>query len=178
MLHIHVLTQYIPDFQCILVQLKDFSNNQIMKRKDELSLIMMIDKLQNIEGFNQLTKELGNDYFKEIILHSPEYLLNIVSYIIEIMLSKLNVPDSEAVDFVDNIKERKMGELLSNFKGYDVQETRRIEREKTKEEDINLLIQTVKELCASKEVAKQQLIKRYNLDEATANEKVEKYWEL
>ncbi len=71
-----------------------------------------------------------------------------------------------------------MGELLSNFKGYDVQETRRIEREKTKEEDINLFIQTVKELCASKEVAKQQLIKRYNLDEATANEKVEKYWEL
>lgn len=172
-----VLTQYIPDFQCILVQLKDFSNNQIMKRKDELSLIMMIDKLQSIEGFNQLTKELGNDYFKEIILHSPEYLLNIVSHIIEIMLSKLNVPDSETVDFVDNIKERKMGELLSNFKGYDVQETRRLEREKTKEEDIILLIQTVKELCDSKEVAKEQVVKRYILDEATANEKVEKYWE-
>lgn len=172
-----VLTQYIPDFQCVLVQLKNYSNAELIKRKDELSLIMLIDKLRNIEEFNHLNLELDNDFFKEVIQHSPEYLLNIVAHIIEILLSKLNVPDNEAVGFVDQVKERKMGELLSNFKGYDVQETRRIEREKTKEVGIKLLVQSLKEVCGSKEAAKEQLIKRYLLDGNVAEEKVELYWE-
>lgn len=172
-----VLTQYIPDFQCVLVQLKNYSNAELIKRKDELSLIMLIDKLRNIEEFNQLNLELDNDFFKEVIQHSPEYLLDIVAHIVEILLSKLNVPDNEAVEFVDQVKERKMGELLSNFKGYDVQETRRIEREKTTEVGIKLLVQTVKELGNSKETTKEQLIKRYLLDGNVAEEKVELYWE-
>lgn len=172
-----VLTQYIPDFQCVLVQLKNYSNAELIKRKDELSLIMLIDKLRNIEEFNQLNLELDNDFFKEVIQHSPEYLLNIVAHIIEILLSKLNVTDNEAVEFVDQVKERKMGELLSNFKGYDVQETRRIEREKTTEVGIKLLVQSLKEVCGSKEATKEQLIKRYLLDDALAEEKVELYWE-
>ena len=172
-----VLTQYIPDFQCVLVQLKNYSNAELIKRRDELSLIMLIDKLRNIEEFNQLNLELDNDFFKEVIQHSPEYLLNIVAHIIEILLSKLNVPDDEAVGFVDQVKERKMGELLSNFKGYDVQETRRIEREKTTEVGIKLLVQTVKELGNSKETAKEQLVKRYLLEDDLAEEKVKLYWE-
>lgn len=172
-----VLTQYIPDFQCVLVQLKNYSNAELIKRRDELSLIMLIDKLRNIEEFNQLNLELDNDFFKEVIQHSPEYLLNIVAHIIEILLSKLNVPDDEAVGFVDQVKERKMGELLSNFKGYDVQETRRIEREKTTEVGIKLLVQSLKEVCGSKEAAKEQLIKRYLLDGNVAEEKVKLYWE-
>ena len=71
-----------------------------------------------------------------------------------------------------------MAELFANFKGYDVQETRRIEREKTKEEDIKRTIQIIKDICDSMDIAKEQLAQKYELDEQTVQEKVEKYWDL
>ena len=39
------------------------------------------------------------------------------------------MPRDEARRFADQVKERKVGELFANFKGYDVQEVRRIARE-------------------------------------------------
>ncbi len=41
---------------------------------------------------------------------SPEYLLKLMSQIIDIFLSKLNVPQEEADAFTNRIKERKMGD--------------------------------------------------------------------
>ncbi|MDE5679173.1 MAG: hypothetical protein K2I01_01900 [Lachnospiraceae bacterium] len=47
----------------------------------------------------------------------------------ESLLLKINVPLEEAADFAGQVKERRMGELFSNFEAYDVQATRRQARE-------------------------------------------------
>ena len=56
-------------------------------------------------------------------------MLGIIGQIVEILLAKLSVPRDEARRLADQVKERRVGELFANFKGYDVQETRRIARE-------------------------------------------------
>lgn len=179
-----ILGEYIPDYKCMLVQLKDYSNARLMEKKDELSIIMMINKLQKAADFVNIGKEGGSEYVKEITAKSPEYLLDIMAQIIEVLLAKLNVPQEEAESFTEQIKERKMGELFAHFQGYDVQAVRKEEREKTEkevtkkilEEDIEKLIKVVKKLTSSKDTAKQELIEQYALSDEKAAQKVELYW--
>ncbi len=156
-----VLTKYIPDFNCILVQLQNFSNEEIMKKKDTLSIIMLIDKLRNVEEFTDLVNNVNDEYLKVVAVESPKYLLAIMVQIIEAFLSRLNVPYEEVVEFSEQIKERNMGELFKHFQGYDVQATRKEEGEKATieitEQAIMFLVQSIQEICNSKETAKEQL---------------------
>ena len=132
-----MLGEYIPDYRCIIVQLSEYTNNKLMEKKDELSLIMMLNKLHGTEDFVALQDEVPPEYLEKVTSHTPEYLLGIIGQIIEILLAKLNVPEDEARRFADQVKERNVGELFANFKGYDVQETRRIAKEEGIEEGRN-----------------------------------------
>lgn len=190
------LTEYIPNFKCVLVKLRDYSNSELMEHEDELSVVMMINKLQKAADFKQLGSEIGPEYLKSVTAQSPEYLLNIISMVIRILLLKIKVPDEEVEAFVEQVKERRMGELFANFEEYDVQETRRLAREEarqelreemlqlvqqevrreTQQEAISKAIRVVKELTNSKEAAVEQLVKQYGLSEADAKEKVESNW--
>ena len=69
-----------------------------------------------------------------------------------------------------------MGDWVGHFKGYDVQETRRVEREKTREENIEKLIKILKKLGTTKETVILQLIEEYEFTQEEATEKVELYW--
>ena len=120
-----ILKEYIPDFKCLLVQLNDYSNKELMQKQDELSVIMMINKLHEAADFPLLEKEVSAEYLKSVMQKSPEYLLNIISNVVEILLLKLDMPQDEVVAFTDRIKERNMGELFANFKGYSVPEMRK-----------------------------------------------------
>lgn len=175
-----MMEAYIPNFKCILIQVKDYSNAQLREKEDELSILMMINKLQDATDFVDLEKELDAEYIDRIIEKSPEYLLDIMVIVTKALLMKLNVPNEEVEAFTEKIKERKMGDWVGHFKGYDVQETRRVEREKTRvetrEEDIEKLIEILKELKLTKEIVVQQLAEKYELSQDEAIEKVEKYW--
>ncbi len=126
--------QYVPDYQCILVQLKDYSNAELMKMKDELSIIMMLNKVQEAADFTEVSEEIRPEYVSGITAKSPKYLLDIMAHVTEVLLSRLNVPPEEVVTFTEQIKERHMGELFANFKGYDVQEMRKKLRKELREE--------------------------------------------
>lgn len=182
------LLKYIPDFDCILVQLKDYSNTELMKRKNELSIVMLIDKLQSADDFKVLEGELDSVYVQEAVEHSPEYLLDIIKQIVEVLLAKLNIPQEERDVFAGKIRERKMAELLANFKGYDVQAARAKAMEEgfaeghaeghaegfaeAQEVGINKFIKSIMELSADEETVKQQLMKHYGLTEEEAIEKL------
>lgn len=131
-----MFAEYIPDYQCILVQLNDYSNEELLKRKEELSIVMLIDKLKNAADYARLGQKLDREYLSEVTDQSPEYLLDIIAQVVEILLVKLNVPDEEVELFTGQIKERKMGELLANFEAWDVQAIRREAREEFREEGL------------------------------------------
>lgn len=181
-----VFGRYIPDYHCILIQLKDYSNAELMEKKDELSLLLMMDKLKNAVDYEMLGGDLTEDYLKDATKDSPEYLLKLMSQIIRVFLSKLNVPQKEADAFTDRIKERKMGELFKHFEGWDVQALRQeiadakeetgraIKREQ--ETGIQKLLNSIKRFHATREEAAMLLMEEYYLSAEEAEEKIALYW--
>lgn len=126
-----VLGEYVPDYRCIMIQLNEYTNLKLMEKEDELSVIMMLNKLQERADFASLKKEVPIGYFKKVTEGTPEYLLGIIEQVIEILLSKLNVPQEEAEEFAGQVKERKMGELFAVL-----EKNLQRDRQKWKEEGI------------------------------------------
>ncbi len=192
-----ILGKYIPDYNCILVQLKDYSNMELMEKKDEISILMMIDRLKNMADYERLSEEMDETFLKEATENSPEYLLDLMVRIIGVFLSKLNVPQEEADMFTEQIKERKMGELFKHFEGWDVQairkeareearkearkevreEVREEARKEVREEAIRTFLNAVKSCGIARENAMVQLAKGYRLSIDEAEEKMELYWQ-
>ena len=170
------LAEYIPDYRCMLIPIQKYSNSKIIEKKDELSLLMLINKLSEAADFKKLEKEIPPEYLQDITANTPEYLLNIMVEVIRGLLSKLNLPREEVDVFVEQVKERKMGDFFSNFKGYDVPATRREAREEAYEENYEKVIKILKELCVPLEKIEEQLMEKYSLDENEAKEKLKKYY--
>lgn len=183
-----VLGDYIPNYRCILLQLRDYSHAELMEKKDELSIVMMINKLHRAADFTTLAETVNEEYVRDITLRTPEYLLDIMAQVVEILLLRINVPREEAADFAEQVKERRMGELFANFEAYDVQATRREAREEGREEGhkegrrqayeegIEKLIQVCRNLGIAKEMLKKQLMEEYAISAEEADAKIEKYW--
>ena len=175
-----VLGDYIPDYQCILMQLREYSNAELMKREDVLSIVMMLTNLHQASDFTRIEHEVSPEYLQRVLKDAPEYLLGIVAQITGSLLSKINVPADEIDKFSEQIKERNMGRLFENFEAYDVQETRREAREEGIkqgiEKGIKNLIKAYKKYQISKNDIADDLVELYNLSEEDARKKVELYW--
>ena len=180
-----MLGEYVPDYRCIMVQLNQYTNRMLMEKEDELSIVMMLNKLHGTEDFAVLKDEVPSSYLERVTADTPEYLLSFMGQLTEILLSRLNVPREEAERFADQVKERRMGELFANFKGYDVQETRRVARKEGITEGIERgrkegkeegIIQTIKHLKGTLETAAQELAVQCGMSEEEALETVRKYW--
>ncbi len=128
-----VLGKYIPNYQCVLVQLRDYSNAELMERKDELSILMMIDRVKNAADYAKLKGNVDEAFLKEVTEDSPEYLLTLMAQIIEVFLVRMNVPREEVDLFTDRIKERKVGELFKYFEAWDIQAVREEARKEVEE---------------------------------------------
>ena len=152
-----ILGKYIPDYQCLLVQLKDYSNAELMEKKNELSLLMLIEKLRNAADYEELGKELDEAYLKGATENSPQYLLKVMSQIIEVFLAKMNVPRKEADAFTDRIKERKMGELFKHFEGWDIQAARREAKEEAEKARKEVMKEARQEYRRLQKTTKQQM---------------------
>lgn len=123
-----VLGEYIPDFKYMVVPISSYSNEEIIQKQDELSLVMLINKLKSSEDFKTL-KEIPPEYFENLKQKTPEYLLELLGKIIAAFLYRLNLPREEVEEFTDHIERRDFDMLFDSFEAYDVQETRRISRE-------------------------------------------------
>lgn len=106
----------------------DFSNQELIDKQDELSLIMLIDKLRNSAEFRKL-REIPEEYLENLSQNSPESLLKLIAKIISAFLHRLNVPQEEIGEFTDQIERRNFTMLFENFEAYDVQAERKKARE-------------------------------------------------
>lgn len=168
-----VLSEYIPNFRCILVQVKDYDNEQLMEKHDELSIIMMINKMQKSADFTKWKEEVDVEYLADTTKVTPVYLLGIISQVIKFLLLNINVPLPEAENVADMIKERDMAGLFDHFEKYDIQAA----RAEGRAEGMKNLVKTLMELGVDKDEAYRQLRKCYELTETEADEKMQMYWE-
>ncbi len=176
-----VFSDYIPDYSYLLFRLYDHEQSELIDKNDEISLVMLINKLKSVKEFKNLKFPEG--YFDNISQRAPQEVLNILSRVIAVLLREINVPEDTLLDFTDQIKERRMGRLFEDFEPFDYQEWKRTAREdglregreEGREEGIRVFIIDKLEDGVSEAVIKQKLIKLFDLDETKAEEFIKKY---
>ena len=117
-----ILRQYIPDFEYVVVPVTSYTNEELIEKKDELSLIMLINKLRSSADFKNL-KGIPQEYFEELSEKTPRYLLKLIGKIIAVFIYRMNVPRKEVEQFTDQIRGGEFQMLFDSFEAYDVQET-------------------------------------------------------
>lgn len=152
-----VLGEYIPSFRYMVVRLSGYSNQELLDKRNELSLIMLVDKLRSAADFQTL-KDIPEEYFEDISQKAPETVLK--RKIISVLLLRLNVPKGEVEEFTDRIERREFHMLFENFEAYDVQETRRVSKAEGKAEDV---LELLEELGPVPEKVREQIMKEQDL---------------
>lgn len=130
---------YIPDFTYKLVRNHDYSNEELLKNEDEMSLLMMLGKAQTPEELHQLVNA-EKEKMDAIIKKAPEHILELIAKTVWNLCMKMNVPQEEAKKCVREVRRRQMGYWFENMEKMDIQAERRntaearAELEKAKQE--------------------------------------------
>ena len=88
---------FTPGFFYKLIQLNSYSIEELFEKNDELSLVMLLNRIQNMEEFRELN--IPKDYLKNISEHGTDETLNIIGKVIAAMLRHLQVSEEEIADF-------------------------------------------------------------------------------
>jgi hypothetical protein len=151
-----VFYKYIPKFEYELVSLNQYDPDDLVKFKDTLSLIMLIDKIQTGDGLPLFSK-LPKEYVRVLSRDIPEELTKVVHDVATALLVKANIPKEEIDEIADMIQERRLQEMFSFIDGYDVQETRRVAKAEGKDEGVDLsekIIDALKQGLSAENVSK------------------------
>ncbi len=130
------LIKWIPDFRYEVVRIHDYSDRELLERGDEMSLIMLINKIQNAADLEQFM-QIPPDQMNRIIQNSPEHVLEVLVTVMESLCVKIDVSAEERLQCVRKVKVRDMGYLFENMEKISIQEERRKteeQRRKTEEE--------------------------------------------
>ena len=122
--HGEIFAKYIPDFQYYLVPIYGYTNEELLEKADEISIVMMINKLQTRADVEEFRK-LSSEQLDAILSNTPPHLLNIIANVLMAFLLKENVPVEEAENLAGKVKEKKMAELFANMEHMDIQAERR-----------------------------------------------------
>ena len=185
------MKEYIPDFTYILVNLQDYTNEKLQEHKDEMSLVMMFNKIQSPEEFHQL-QFIPKEYVDEVYGKAPNGIKKTMADILWSLFMKMNLPLDEARANMKVLETDGMGRLFENMDKMDIQEERentrvaRKEADKQREEadkQTKKLEQAIKSIVQeknrgnqTKDQVKEYIRSVFGLDEQEAKEKVELYW--
>lgn len=190
-----VFGAYIPDFTYKVVRIHDYSNEELLSRENEMSFLMMVNRIQNKEDMEAFLR-VEQDRVKSIIDKASPQVLEIIAETIWSLCMKMNVPLEEAEECVRKVKERNMGYLFENMEKMDIQEERRktadairkledaqrqVEEahdqvEEMRNEAIRSIVLICQKLGGAKRVAVQELMAVYGIDQSAAMKNVERYW--
>lgn len=180
-----LLGKYLPHFQYQLVMLHDYSNEELLARGDEISLTMLINKLQTFEDVSAFSG-LPAEQIKDILKDTPEHLLDKMAHVLRALLYRMELPEDTVEETVTRIKERKMGMLFENIQMNFQEEKRKAAEAQAKlqaelqatleaaqqEQNIYKHILRMVRQGASDEEITQSLARRFSLSQQQAEEKL------
>ena len=155
-----VFGEYIPDFKYYLVPIQKYSNEDLLSKEDEISLIMLINKMRQIEDVKEF-RELPADKINKILANTPKHIEDIIVKILMAFQLKANVPLVEAEENVGKVREKNVARLFENADLGDVQARRREmaelkEQIQTAQEQIQEVKKQKEEIEKQKEAAEKQ----------------------
>ena len=141
-----IFGKYVPDFECMLIPLHKYSNQEIMKNKDELAVLLLLDKLSDVSDFKKLTEEIPPEYFAKVTENTSQNVMDIMISVMRVLLSKLKLSEEEIDSFMERIKEEdNVGGWFEHFKEIDLPaeriKMRKEVREEVREESVKILIE-------------------------------------
>lgn len=138
-----ILRPYIPDFKYIVVRNHDFSDEELLAREDEMSLLMLINKFQTADDITNF-RDIEKDKIDSIIHNSSDQVIDIIAAVVRSLCTKIHISAEETDDAVQKMREHKLGYLFENMEKIDIQQLRKEaeewrklgeeERQKAKEE--------------------------------------------
>ncbi len=186
---------WVPDFTYEVVRLHDYSNEELLARGDEMSLIMLFNKIQDEVDLSEFIK-LPPDKLDEMVKNTPETILDIIVSVMESLCVKIGATEEEMQECVSRVRERRMGYLFENIEKMDIQAERRNTTEarkeaqkakeevreakneiiKTQENMVRSIIALCRKLKVSKEETVKEVMETCNMTRETAIQKVDLYW--
>ena len=115
----NAFAKYIPDFQYYLVPLRKYSNRELLDRQDEISLVMLVNKLQELGDITSF-RSLPPEQLESILKGSPNHIVGTIADILLAFLLKSNVPTEEAEKIVGKVREKNVGQLFANMAPIDI----------------------------------------------------------
>lgn len=188
--------KWIPDFTYEVVRLHDYSNEELIGRGNEMSLIMLFNKIQDAVDISKFL-ELPKEKLDEMVKDTPEAILDIIVSVMESLCMKIGATEAETRRCVNRVRERRMY-LFENMEKMDIQAERRNTaearadlaraQEEAKAELAGMqtrmqenLIRSVIHVCCRmntpQEHAVREIMRECAIDEETARQKAELYWE-
>ncbi len=150
-----VFESWIPDFTYFLVNNHDFSNEELLNHSDEMSLIMLLNKIQNVADFSEF-QALPTKDINKIVRESPEAVIDIIVMVVQALCMKLNITKEDTDKCMEKVRTRNMGYLWENMEKIDIQEERRLALE-AKEELKKVIEQTKIEISRVKEESEAEI---------------------
>ena len=118
------MEKYIPDFTYQVVSVGQYTNEELSEKHDEMSLVMLINKIQTEEDLSEFRK-VSEEMVESIYGNAPDEIKEIYKKILWSLLMKLKVPNEEASNIIGEIGGRGMGYLFENMDEMDIQAERR-----------------------------------------------------
>ncbi len=137
---------FIPDFAYQVVPLIDYSDADFYKCNNEISLLMMINKIHGPEDFARFRKT-AREFMENVFNNTTPDIQDLIIRVVWSLLLKMKVPADEVATLLNDVREgNNMGVLFESFKEYDALEFREDLKKAQKE-----LKQVKEELDRSKE---------------------------
>lgn len=111
--------EYIPDFRYYLVPLRKYSDQELLERNDEISLVMLVNKLQELGDISSF-RSLPQKKLAAALKDTPDHIAGIIADILLAFLLKSRIPANEAEDIAGKVREKKMGELFADMEPIDI----------------------------------------------------------
>ena len=117
------LKEYIPEFKYHVVRIHDYTNEELVKKNDEIALIMAINKIQTPKDYEKFLEECET-LVNQVYGNATQDIRVIVKEILWSLFISMNIPAQEAQEQMDKMEGRGMGYLFENIK-IDMQAERR-----------------------------------------------------
>lgn len=119
-----IFGEYIPDFTYRLVRIQDYSNTDLLARGDEMSFLMMINKIQTVEEYNHFL-DVERDAISRIFKKAPEHIIAIFADTVASLCRRLKATETETAECVERVRKRQVGYLFENMEKMDIQTERK-----------------------------------------------------
>ena len=110
-----VFEEFIPDYRYKLIKLESYSDDDLIGQNDEISFVMLIDRLKDNYEFHKLMSDLPEGYLDGISEMSTPDVLDIISRVVGAMLRRRNISEERIEDLTEGIRSRPMGQIFEHW---------------------------------------------------------------